>query len=240
MLIQSVDTFVEQIIGHAWRGYLSQAGSASGNVINAYSGTNITSPGAVNIGTGSYIAEQTRTRFTSATTANAATGRSGTYDFMATSSSGGRGGGAFAIKFGITTLPTAPRLAIGCSNHPGGATEPSAVTAHLVWIGFDSTDANMQWIVNNNSGGGTKTNTGIAIATTGWYHAAAWNVPGSLEWNLLLVREDNGQIFFVKTSTDVPTSGQSFPFGIRAMITATTGTAIVLDLGHFMLRGGRT
>lgn len=146
-----------------------------------------------------------------------------------------------SYKFGFTQFPTSPRCMIGGAgtNTVSSATEPSALTTNMVIVGFDSTDTNMQFITNNNSGAGTKTDTGIARAINTWYQYAQWVLPGSLEWHQMLIDHTNGTIYYRKTSTDCPATGVGLQPHIVAQLTASTGTAIILQLGEVMLKMGR-
>jgi hypothetical protein len=145
-----------------------------------------------------------------------------------------------SFKFGFTQLPTAPRLFFGgATGSPVGAGEPSALVESYVLCAADSTDTNIHFMVNDGTSTGTKTDTGMAWVIDAWYHYSMWNYPGSLEWHQLLVREDTGAIYYRKTSTDVPPTGTGLQPHIRGYLTATTGTAIILNLGDVKLKAGR-
>jgi hypothetical protein len=238
-LISDVNQFLDSSFAGPVRGTLPRPNSATPDDIGC-GWTNVQSPTAAALATTNYLTTQPRVIFTSSTTANASAGRSPTQNYMLVSSTAGQGGGMKSFKFGFTQLPTGPRLFVGGGGTSlSGADEPSAHVASHVLCAADSTDTNLQFLVNNNSGTGTKTDTGIAWAVNGWYHYAMWNYPGSLEWHQLLVREDTGDIYYRKTSTDVPPTGTGLQTHIRGYLTSATGTAIILALGEVKLKAGR-
>ena len=239
-LISDIVQFLDSSFAGPVRGTVMRSNSATVDDVG-FAWTNVQSPTAAGISNANYLNEQYRVLFTSATTANAGAGRSPSQRFMTVNSTAGRGGGMMSVKWGFTQVPAAHRVFIGGSDIIGltGATEPSALVGNNVICGKDSTDTNLQFIVNNNSGAGTKTNTGIALAVNGWYHYAMWCYPGSLEWHQLLVREDTGAIYYRKTSTDVPVTGAGLLPNLLSYLTATTGTAVVLNQGEVKLKAGR-
>jgi hypothetical protein len=133
------------------------------------------------IATTNYLTEQSDSKTTSATTANAQAGWRATVTPMVVSTSAGRGGFEMVCRFGASTLPTGPRLFVGATSVTMVANtgEPSALTASLAAFAKDSTDTNIQLLVNSNAGSGTKTDTGIALVANGWYSASVWCEPGS-------------------------------------------------------------
>ena len=191
--------------------------------------------------TTNFLTEQVRTQITSGTTANAQSGISFPFTACAVvSSSAGRGGYEFRARFGVTTLPTGPRLFVGMTGTTiiGVTTEPSALTANYAVLGKDSTDTNLQLLVNSNAGSGTKTNTGIPLVTGGLYDVTIWTDPGSLTTYVLLVRVDTGDIFYGSTATDVPVNGALLTPIVAGGLSSTTGTDFVLQFCSLTVRQG--
>ncbi len=118
----------------------------------------------------------------------------------------------------------------------GVTSEPSALTAHYAVLGKDSTDTNMQLLVNSNAGAGTKTDTGIPLVAGGWYECTLWSEPGSLTVYILLVRLDTGDIFYGSATTDTPAANTAMFIQAVSGLSATTGTAIVLNISHLLMR----
>lgn len=193
------------------------------------------------IATTNMLTEQARFVATSATTANAQTGVTlGTSTpLFPVNTTAGRGGGEMAFRFGLSQLPTGPRVFMGMTDTTFVANtgEPSAFTANIAVLGKDSSDTNFQFIVNSNAGSGTKTDTGIAPATNGIYECMIWFDPGSNTFKMLLVRLDTGAIFYGSTSTDAPANGALLLPQVLCGLSSTTGTAIVL---HFCQAAFRT
>jgi hypothetical protein len=195
---------------------------------------------ATTLATTNFLTEQPRTQSTSATTANAQAGFSSAQAMALVSTSAGHGGFEFVCRFGASGLPTGPRLFMGMTGTTfiANTGEPSALVANVAAFAKDSTDTNIQLLVNSNAGSGTKTDTGIALAANGWYEASIWAEPGSNKIYGLLVRLDTGAIWFGSTTTDVPANGALlFPQMIGGL-SSTTGTAFVLQAGSMTLRTG--
>lgn len=187
-----------------------------------------------------YLTEQARILYTSATTANALGGMtfSAANGLLPSSSTAGRGGWEFRSRFGASGLPTAPRVMVGGTSTTLTTGEPSALVANVAALAKDSTDTNLQLLVNNNSGTGTKTDTGIPLVANGWYEVTLWALPGSLTIYLLLIRRDTGDIYYGSTATDVPVSGTvMLPIHVGGL-SATAGTAILWQIGHIAIRTG--
>lgn len=198
-------------------------------------------PAAGTLAATNYLTEQPRIQYTSATTANAQAGASTTIITGITSTTAGRGGWEFIGRWGATTLPTGPRLFVGMTGttYVGSTAEPSALTANYAIFGFDSTDSNViQLITNSNAGTGTKISTGITFAVNSWYEGRIWCDPGSTTIKALLIRMDTGELYYTTTNTDVPGNGSLlFPQCIGGL-SATTGTAFVMQYGGWAVRTG--
>jgi hypothetical protein len=226
--------------GTAWRGYSVIINSTSGVVLNAAAFTVTGTAAAAALATTNYMTEQARLQVNSATTASAQAGLSTTTAFAVYSTTAGRGGFEFVVRFGAAQLPTGPRLFAGLtSSTMVGSSEPSAVVASVAAFGKDSTDTNIQLLVNSNSGGGTKTDTGIALVATGWYEATVWAEPGGGTIYGLLIRLDTGAIWFGSTTTDIPANGALlFPQLLGGLNATNTGTAFQLTTGTLLVRTG--
>jgi hypothetical protein len=228
--------------GTAWRGW--QVINNSGTTPQLYGVTTPsilgTAAAAAPGSAATAIGRLMRLQFTSATTANAQCGwHSGAYWAIA-SSTAGAGMWEMTARFGPSQLPTGPRLFVGGKGvSPSGlTTEPSAWTDHLAGFAKDSTDTNIQLLVNSNASGGTKTDTGIPLTAGGVYEASVWAEPGSLTIYGLLIRLDTGAIWYGSTSTDVPTTNQGLAPQCLGGLSGTTGTAMILHIMHMFGRHG--
>lgn len=193
------------------------------------------------IATTNMLTEQVAQQHASATTpANSQCGWPYATTFAVVSSTAGRGGWELVMRWGATQLPTGPRLFAGmtATSFSGNAGEPSALTAHYALFGLDSTDTNIQLLVNSNVGSGTKTDTGIPWVANGLYEGSLWTEPGSTKVYGLLIRLDTGAIWYGSTTTDVPATGTLMTMQMIAGLSATTGTALNLRFLSMMARTG--
>lgn len=195
---------------------------------------------AASLATTNYLTEQPRIQYTSATTANAQAGWSHTTAQAVYSTAAGRGGFEYTARFGASQLPTGPRLFTGLTSVTmvGNTGEPSALVASLAAFAKDSTDTNIQFLVNSNSGGGTKTDTGIPLTANGWYEASVWADPGGGRIWGLLIRLDTGDIWFGSTTTDIPANGALLFPNLIGGLSSTTGTAFIMHCGVMAVRNG--
>lgn len=188
-----------------------------------------------------HLTEQVRTASNSATTpANSQA------SFTVTNNSvifppatAGRGGFDFSTRLGhITSFPTGYRFfaAVTDVTFVGNAGEPSALVGN--WAAFlkDSTDTNIQFATNNGSGGGTKSDTGIAFTIDHWYWFRTWAAPGGsgLYWGLM-VDLTSGSIWLGSRTTDLPTNVSAF-MQVVSGLSSTTGTAIKPRISHLLSR----
>jgi hypothetical protein len=191
------------------------------------------------LATTNFLTEQPRVQRTSATTANAQAGTNlGANTHVVYSTASGRGGGEFVARWGASVLPTGPRLFVGltATSFVGNTGEPSALTANYAVFAKDSTDTNIQLLVNSNAGSGTKTDTGIALVANAWYESSIWFDPGGGRIYGLLIRLDTGAIWYGSTTTDIPANGSLLIPQVIGSLSSTTGTAIVMHLGTVMAR----
>lgn len=187
-----------------------------------------------------FISTQPRYQLTSATTANAQAGFTSAIALLVYSTTAGRGGGQMVSRWGFTQLPTGPRWFCGLTTVTmvGVTSEPSALVASAAAFIKDSTDTNIQFYTNDNSGGGNKTDTGIPIVANGWYESAVWFDSGGGRVCGLLMRLDTGDIWFGSTTTQLPANGAALMPQQIGGLSATTGTAIVLNSGGYSVIGG--
>jgi hypothetical protein len=217
--------------------------SLSAPTASGTSAPTVTGTGAnVAAAAGNFLTEMPAIKYTSATTANAQAGLSYTSaGFGIISTTAGRGGWDMEVAFGAVTVPTGPRLLIGTatSSFVGNTGEPSAFVSNIAAFALDSTDTNIQVLTNNNSGGGTKIDTGIAFAANKLYRGKIWINPGSNKVYALLLCPDTGAIFFTSTTTDVPVDGAATQPHILGGLSSTTGTAIEMRIGSATFRTGQ-
>lgn len=194
---------------------------------------------AAPIATTNYLTERPRVQISSATTANsqaALTYSAANYSVVSTAA--GRGGFEVNIRFGASQFPSDVRAFLGMTDttYASITTDPSAHVGNYCVVGRDSADTNLQLIVNNNSGSGTKTDTGIPLTANGWYEARIWANPGSNTIYCLLVRKDTGDLFYGSTSTDVPVNGALLFPQAMMKLASTTGTPVDFQLGGIIVR----
>lgn len=220
---------------------IAQASTNAISCVGCPAQTNVGTAAAATIATTNYLTEQVREQYTSGTTANAQAGAAWTAVHCVYSTASGRGGAEFAARFGPSQLPTGPRLFVGltATTFVANTGEPSALTASYAVFAKDSTDTNIQLLVNSNAGTGTKTDTGIALTANGWYEASIWFEPGGGTIYGLLIRVDTGAIWYGSTSTDIPANGAlMFPQLIGGLNGTNTGTAIIMHVGAVAVRQG--
>jgi hypothetical protein len=227
--------------GVAWRGVFPLPNSTSLQSVGGtftFGGT----AAAAAIAATNYLTLQPRVQFSSATTANAQAHVSvaSAAIFAAVSTTAGWGGFEFVARFGASALPTGPRLFAGMTSATfvGNTGEPSALVAHVAAFAKDSTDTNIQLLVNSNAGSGTKIDTGIPLVANGWYEASVWCEPGSNQIYALLVRLDTGAIWYGTTTSDVPGNGALLTPQLIGGLSSTTGTAFALHFGSIFVRSG--
>lgn len=186
-----------------------------------------------------YLTEQTRLKWTSATTANAAAGvHMGTSPRCVYSTTAGRGGGEFTCRFGASQLPTGPRLWCGLQTAINSSVNEPSSYANIAIFGKDSGDTNIQFMHNDGSGTATKEDTGIVWAANGWYESSIWFDPGGGKLYALLIRLDTGDIFYKEVTTDLPANGSLLIPVCYGSLSATTGTALVIHVSTMMTRTG--
>jgi hypothetical protein len=189
-----------------------------------------------------YHTQQPKLTITSATTANAQAGVSTSIAQGLISTTATFGGVEMVTRVGASVLPTGYRLFFGMSDvtYVGSTAEPSALVANVAAFAKDSTDTNIQLLVNNNSGGGTKIDTGIPfLATSRWFEAAIWIEPGTNTVWGLLIEFASGSIWIGSTTVDVPATGALMAPQVIGGLSSTTGTAFAMRFGSMSFRNSQ-
>lgn len=240
-MVADASEVMSHLGGTGWYGWKPQPGGTTVTAHNIGVINTVGTGAAVAVAATNFLTEQLRVQYTSATTANAQAGWHSGNQTALYSTSAGRGGFEFTARFGASQLPTGPRLFVGLTSttFSGNTGEPSALTANYVTFAKDSTDTNIQLLVNSNAGSGTKTDTGIALVANGWYEAAVWAETGGGAVAGLLIRLDTGEIWLGSTSTDIPANGALLMAHLLGGLNGTnTGTAFVMHAGGIILRSG--
>lgn len=239
MVVDS-DAMMPHLGGTPWVGSFAQINTSISNMRGGTT-TETGTASSQTLSTSSFIGEQVRRQYTSATTANAQAGWSSPSSWAVVNTTAGRGGFELVTRFGVTGLPTGPRL-FNCATSAtfvASTAEPSALTAHLVGFAKDSTDTNIQFLTNSNAGGGTKIDTGIPLAVNGYYETSSWMEPGGGRAFGVIYRLDNGSIWVGSTATDIPNAATTLRAECLGGLNGTdTGTAIVMQMSSMMVRGG--
>lgn len=196
--------------------------------------SNVGTAAAATISATNYLTRQHRLKLTSATTANAIAGWSATAASVYRSTTAFMGGFEFVARFGVSALPTGPRLQVGVANAAGGA-EPSTHPNQACFV-KDSTDTNIQFLTNDGTGSGTKVDTGIPLVVNGFYEAAIWQNPGEAKISYSLVRLDTGAVKVGSVTSDLPVADTGMGPFVYGSLSATTGTAIVIEISSLYLR----
>lgn len=220
------------------RGVIAVIGATTTTAIGCAAVTTTGTVAGVSPASTNFLTRQMRSQLTSATTANAQAAWSHSGGWVVSSSTAGVGGWLWSARFGVSQIPTGPRLWAGVTftSYVGATTDPSSIGTHAAFFGKDSADTNIQLMLNNNAGNATKTDTGIPLAANGWYEATLWSEPGSLTVYALLIRLDTGAVFYKSSSTTAPVTGTAMFPQIVAGLSATTGTAIILHIGHYLVK----
>lgn len=181
-----------------------------------------------------------KVRSTSATTANAQASFSSTTTLAGVSASAGAGGYLFSCRFGTSAFPATGRMFIGMTGTTFVANtgEPSAFTASYAVCGRDSTDTNMQFLMNSNVGAGTKIDTGIPFSFNDFFELYIWALPGSLTTYFLLVDQVSGAIFYSSSSADAPANTAGLMPQMICGLSATTGVAFALEFAGMSVHTG--
>jgi hypothetical protein len=222
------------------RGWIPLINGTTPTPIGVAAGTFTGTNTAVTPTTTNFLTEQARHQITSATTANAQSAFANGTNSVLVNTTAGRGGWMAMARFGASQLPSGPRLFVGVTSTSlvGNTGEPSALTANYATFAKDSTDTNIQLLTNSNAGTGTKIDTGIAMAANDWFHAQLWTPPGSTTVHGLLIKMNDGSIYYGSTSTDTPVNGAAMAPNVVSGLSATTGTAVIFHFGGFTFRNG--
>jgi hypothetical protein len=190
--------------------------------------------GAVSFNDTNLLIRQPQVQFASATTASAAGGTK-----AGSTVTNGNAGYHLSTRFGSTQNPTAPRLAVGISASVSAlAGEPSALV-NVAMFAKDSTDTNIQFMVNDASGTATKADTNIAFAINVLYEASIWCAPGGAAQFGLLVDYTNQALWYGSASSNIPVATTSIGWRCGGSLNGTdTGTALNFRFAGLYLRSG--
>lgn len=238
-MIVDANEVMSHLAGLPWMGTLAQI-NTSAQTFRSGAITETGTTASQTLATTNYMTEQPRRQLTSATTANAQAGWSSPSQWAVVGTTAGRGGFEYVGRFAASQLPTGPRLFAGMTSVTlvGVTGEPSAHTAHIVGFAKDSTDTNIQLLVNSNAGSGTKTDTGIPLVATGVYEMSVWLEPGGGRAYGYIYRLDTGAIWYGSTTTDIPNAAATMHAQLLGGLSATTGTAIIMQMMAMMVRAG--
>lgn len=177
---------------------------------------------------------QQRNLYTSATTANANGGFVGQVPIHSRNQ-----GLHLAARFGASQLPTAPRVTIGWSLESSSSVVEPSTLPDLALFAKDSTDTNLQFMVNDNAGAATKSDTSIAFAINTWYEAAIWCDPAGTTMFGLLADYTNQALWYGSAGSNLPTAGTLLYPRVNGALNGTnTGTAIIFHFGGLYIRSG--
>jgi len=199
---------------------------------------------ASNLASTNILTKQARSKFTSATTANALGGVScntgGTAGHMMRSTTAGTGGFHLYALWGASQLPTGPRLFVGAVDTGYSTADPSTIVANFAGFSKDEADTNIQFLTNDASGSGNKTDTGIAWAANNWYETHVFCAPGATSVQGVICDWGNGVVFYTSTTSNLPVDNANMGLMVRGGLNGTnTGTAIIVEVGALMSKAGQ-
>jgi hypothetical protein len=188
------------------------------------------------------LGRQIRTKYTSATTANAQCGllldEGGTSSgLLYYSTTAGAGGFSMAWSFGASQIPTSPRLYMGVSSTSfvGNTGNPSAFADYIAGFIKDSGDTNFQFMTKDGATA-NKQDCGFALTANGWYRAAIWALPGGGRIYGLLIRIDSGDIWFGSSTSNLLLTATTYYPQVLGGLSSSTGTAMIFHIGNICLR----
>jgi hypothetical protein len=205
--------------------------------MNAFAGGTLAISGTSAAGTfadTNQLTRQLKTQITSATTANSVS-EARTPGALASVN----GGFHFCGRLGVTQLPTAPRAAVGLTSSGSAlAGEPSALT-DVAMFAKDSTDTNLQFMVNDSSGAATKQDTSIALAINALYEASVWCDPAGATVYGLLANYTSQTLWYGSAASNLPTAATFLNTRLGAGLNGSdTGTAAILQFcGQYIQMG---
>lgn len=212
-----------------WGVAVASAAASTLSVLGHTAAASIGTAGGVSPTTSDFCRSQVRLNYTSATTANALAGfTSTTNKSVFRSTTAFMGGFHWIGTFGYSgSAVTGPRVQCGLMVTPMTTGEPSA-GVNQATFSKDSTDTNIQFMVNDGSGAATKQDTGIPFALNAVYKARIWCPPGPDGGPIraTLVRLDTGDIWHGSASSNLPAVDTLMGDAMQAGLSATTGTAM--------------
>lgn len=146
----------------------------------------------------------------------------------------------YSARFGTNAFPATGRMFIGMTGTTfiANTGEPSAFAASFAVCGRDSTDTNMQFMMNNGGVTATKIDTGIPFSFSDFFELYIWNLPGSLTTYFLLIDQVSGAIFYRSSATTPPAATAGLMMQMIAGLSATTGVAFGLEFAGIRLQTG--
>lgn len=147
------------------------------------------------------------------------------------------GGFTAVFKFSIPVQPAAYIFYCGMNSSFGaiGATTEASAVTNTVHIGKDSTDTNLQFMVNDASGVCTKTDTGVTASTSKVYCFIIHCEPNGSNMYLTLLDADGmTSLATLTASSNLPTS-TSFFVPHQHISNNATATAVECELISFVM-----
>lgn len=190
--------------------------------------------GSVAISDSDLLARQPCTSYTSATTASANGGLVCTTGLCSLN-----GGFHFTSRFGSRQWPTAPRLTVGLSTSTAtSAVEPSTLT-NIAMFAKDSTDANIQFMVNALTANATKQDTGLTADVDTLFEAAVWCDPGGTTMYGLLINYTTRVLWYGTAGSNLPQGASGLAPRCNGSLNGTnTGTALLFRFCGLYVRSG--
>ncbi len=175
-----------------------------------------------------------RVRVTSATTANSASELRSTQPLVGRGSVAGLGGFFYAVRFSINSTTANQRLFSGLTAATGATSTSAAPSSlvNMVGVGWDSTDANLQIMSNDNTGTATKVDLGSSFptnTTAAVYELIMFAPPNGSTIGYRVTRLDTGAVTSGTLSSDLPQNTVVLTHH-QYMNNGGTAAAVVLDV----------
>ena len=177
-----------------------------------------------------------RVRVTSATTANSASELRSTQPLVGRGSVAGLGGFFYAVRFSINSTTANQRLFSGLTAATGATSTSAAPSSlvNMVGVGWDSTDANLQIMSNDNTGTATKVDLGSSFptnTTAAVYELIMFAPPNGSTIGYRVTRLDTGAVTSGTLSSDLPQNTVVLTHH-QYMNNGGTAAAVVLDVNR--------
>lgn len=177
-----------------------------------------------------------RVRVTSATTANSASELRSTQPLVGRGSVAGLGGFFYAVRFSINSTTANQRLFSGLTAATGATSTSAAPSSlvNMVGVGWDSTDANLHIMSNDNTGTATKVDLGSSFPTNtiaAVYELIMFAPPNGSTIGYRVTRLDTGAATSGTLSSDLPQNTVVLTHH-QYMNNGGTAAAVVLDVNR--------